>query len=89
MPLETKDREGAALETRWIMPDSARKLAFVLKTPTGKQKEVWPKVKFSVHASNREPVEGLNLLISSNSCDNAAAYATVCVAAAAMISPYG
>lgn len=48
------------------------------QTPTGKQKEVWPKVKLSAHASHREPLEGLNLLISSNSRDNTAADATVC-----------
>lgn len=84
-----KDREGAAVETWGIMPD-CQEIGSSSQTPTGKQKEVWPKVKLSAHASHREPVEGLNLLISSNSRDNAAADATVCVAAtAAITSPYG
>lgn len=60
------------------MPDSSS------QSLTGKQKDTWPKVKLSA-----QTMVGLNLLISANSCANAALDATVCVAYATMITPYG
>lgn len=87
MPLERKER-GSRFGNMVNHGRLCQEIGSSSQTPTGEQKEVWPKVKLSAHASHREPVEGLKPLISSNSRNNAAADATVCLAAA-MISPYG